>query len=50
MLDTWVIILIIAIACCVVGFPFTYIYWKQADKWAESERLRKNARNKHEDG
>lgn len=43
MTSTWLVILLIIIACCVVGFPFTWIYWKQADKWASAEASRAEA-------
>lgn len=40
-MSTFWVIVVICVVCCVVGFPFTWIYWKQADKWAEAEKRRK---------
>ncbi|MEO0512278.1 MAG: hypothetical protein AAF108_05210 [Planctomycetota bacterium] len=33
-------VLVVVVGCLVIGLPFTWLYWKQADRWAESERVR----------
>lgn len=48
-MDTLIVILVIAAGCAIVGLPFTWIYWKQADKWAETERRRMEAQRRAAD-